>query len=283
LHGNTVPLQDFIGSEIVERLARRHRVIAFDRPGFGYSERPRDRFWTGQAQATLLQKALEQLDVQRPVVVGHSWGTLVALAMAVSSPENLRGLVLISGYYYPGARMDAVMSAPVALPLLGDALRYTVSPLTGRLLLKRAVKAMFSPADVPHDFFDVVSREMMLRPLQIRATAEDAALMVPSAAHLRDHYSRLRMPVSIFAGRDDKVVDAESHSVRLHSEVQHSTINVAPAAGHMVHYAMVDEIVNAIEAMSVTDDALEVRAPGATPLSDDALNVADGSLSLKTP
>jgi alpha-beta hydrolase superfamily lysophospholipase len=124
---------------------------------------------------------------------------------------------------------------------------------------------------------------MMLRPLQIRATAEDAALMVPSAAHLRDHYSRLRMPVSIFAGKDDKVVDAESHSVRLHSEVQHSTINVAPAAGHMVHYAMVDEIVNAIEAMSVTDDALEVRAPGATPLSDDALNVADGSLSLETP
>jgi pimeloyl-ACP methyl ester carboxylesterase len=283
LHGNTVPLQDFIGSEIVEWLARRHRVIAFDRPGFGYSERPRDRFWTGQAQATLLQKALEQLDVQRPVAVGHSWGTLVALAMAVSSPENLRGLVLISGYYYPVARMDAVMSAPVALPLLGDALRYTVSPLTGRLLLKRAVKAMFSPADVPHDFFDVVSREMMLRPLQIRATAEDAALMVPSAAHLRDHYSRLRMPVSIFAGKDDKVVDAESHSVRLHSEVQHSTINVAPAAGHMVHYAMVDEIVNAIEAMSVTDDALEVRAPGAIPLSDDALNVADGSLSLKTP
>jgi len=46
LHGNTVLLQDFIGSGLLDRLAERHRVIAFDRPGFGHSKRPRDRLWT---------------------------------------------------------------------------------------------------------------------------------------------------------------------------------------------------------------------------------------------
>ena len=80
LHGNTFLLQDFIGSGLVDRLAQRHRVIAFDRPGFGYSERPRDRLWTVSAQAALLQRALAHLDAQQPVVVGHSWGALVALA-----------------------------------------------------------------------------------------------------------------------------------------------------------------------------------------------------------
>jgi hypothetical protein len=37
LHGNAVLLQDFIASGLVRRLAERHRVIVFDRPGYGFS------------------------------------------------------------------------------------------------------------------------------------------------------------------------------------------------------------------------------------------------------
>ena len=40
LHGNVVTAEDFRTSGVLELLARRHRVIAFDRPGFGYSDRP---------------------------------------------------------------------------------------------------------------------------------------------------------------------------------------------------------------------------------------------------
>jgi alpha-beta hydrolase superfamily lysophospholipase len=40
LHGNVVTAEDFDTSGVLDLLARRHRVIAFDRPGFGYSERP---------------------------------------------------------------------------------------------------------------------------------------------------------------------------------------------------------------------------------------------------
>jgi pimeloyl-ACP methyl ester carboxylesterase len=249
LHGNTVFLQDFIGSGLFDRLAEHHRVIAFDRPGFGYSERPRDRLWTAQAQAVLLQQALAQIDVERPVLVGHSWGTLVALGLAVNFPAYARGLVLISGYYYPTSRLDVALTAPAAVPLLGDALRYTVSPLTGRLLLKRTVKAMFAPAPMPEDFFDVMPREMMLRPIQIRAEAEDAAFMVPAAAQFRHHYSNLALPVRIFAGAGDRIVDVESHSARLHRAVPHSTLTVSREAGHMVHYELADEIVDAIKLM----------------------------------
>ncbi|QIE29623.1 alpha/beta fold hydrolase [Caballeronia sp. SBC2] len=250
LHGNTVYLQDFIGSGLFDRLAENHRVIAFDRPGFGYSERPRNRVWTAQAQAVLLKKALAKIDVERPVLVGHSWGTLVALGMAVDAPSFVRGLVLVSGYYYPTARLDVALTAPAAVPLVGDVLRYTVSPLTGRLLLKRTVKAMFAPAPMPENFFDVMPREMMLRPIQIRAEAEDAAFMIPAAAHFRHHYSKFSMPVSIFAGAGDLVVDVEAHSARLHREISHSTLTVSPGAGHMVHYTLADEIVDAIDSMS---------------------------------
>ncbi|MFM0626963.1 alpha/beta fold hydrolase [Paraburkholderia xenovorans] len=250
LHGNAVLLQDFVGSGLVDRLAERHRVVAFDRPGFGYSGRPRDRLWTAQAQATLIQQALTLLGIEQPVVLGHSWGTLVALGMAVGGAADVRGLVLVSGYYYPTVRADVALAAPAALPVLGDVLRYTVSPLTARLLLKRSVEVLFAPAPIPADFFDVIPREMLLRPVQIRAEAEDAAFMIPAAAQLSAHYSDLKMPVSIFAGAKDKVVDPESNSARLHQAVSHSTLVVAPEAGHMVHYALAGEIVEAIDLMT---------------------------------
>ncbi|MEA3117839.1 MAG: hypothetical protein QOI13_1109, partial [Paraburkholderia sp.] len=175
LHGNHVLLQDFIASGLIDRLAERHRVIAFDRPGFGFSGRPRDRLWTAQAQAAVIQQALTQIGVKRPVVLGHSWGTLVALNMAVGVAADLRGLVLVSGYYFPTARADVALTAPAALPILGDVLRYTVSPFSGRLLFKRTVKAMFAPAPIPDGFLESVAREMVVRPVQIRAEAEDAA------------------------------------------------------------------------------------------------------------
>lgn len=250
LHGNAVLLQDFVGSGLIDRLAERHRVIAFDRPGFGYSGRPRDRLWTAQAQAAHIQQALTLLGVKQPVVLGHSWGTLVALGMAVGGAADVRGLVLVSGYYYPTVRADVALAAPAALPMVGDVLRYTVSPLAARLLLKRSVKVMFAPAPMPADFFDVIPREMLLRPVQIRAEAEDAAFMVPAAAQLSAHYSDMKMPVSIFAGAKDKVVDPESNSARLHHAVSHSTLVVAPEAGHMVHYALAGEIVEAIDLMT---------------------------------
>ena len=99
LHGNGTMAWDFVLSGLVALLETDHRVIAFDRPGFGYSERPRSRFWTPQDQAVLLGQALRILDARPAIIVGHSWGTLVAISMALRDPEGTTGLVLLSGYY----------------------------------------------------------------------------------------------------------------------------------------------------------------------------------------
>jgi len=242
IHGNTVSLEDFEASGLLDRLAQEHRVIAFDRPGFGHSDRPRDRLWTPSVQAELLQAAMQRLQVHRPAIVGHSLGTLVALSMALNHPEDVRQLVLLSGYHYPAKRIDALLAAPAAIPVVGDVLRYTVAALTARMTLKGVVKGMFAPHDIPPDFFPMVSREMMLRPSQMRANAEDAAFMMPAAASLAARYSELRLPVAIMAGAADKVVDPETHSVQLHEDVPNSELVVLPQVGHMVHYAASNEI-----------------------------------------
>jgi len=237
IHGNTVSLEDFEASGLLDRLAQDHRVIAFDRPGFGHSHRPRDRLWTPAAEAELLQAALQRLQVHRPAIVGHSSGTLVALFMALKCPEQVRKLVLLSGYHYPTMRVDVLLTAPVAIPVVGDAMRYTVTALAARMTLKGVVKRMFAPRDIPPNFFAAVSREMMVRPSQIRANAEDAAFMMPAAESLAARYSELRLPVAIMAGAADKVVDPEAHSVRLHDDVPDSELVVLPEVGHMIHYA----------------------------------------------
>src|SRR5688572_1495824 len=97
LHGNATMLQDFSLSEAFASAAKQNRAIAFDRPGFGYSTRPTTRMWTPAEQADLIAKALQRLNCGPAKVVGHSWGTLVAIALAERHPALVRSLVLLSG------------------------------------------------------------------------------------------------------------------------------------------------------------------------------------------
>jgi pimeloyl-ACP methyl ester carboxylesterase len=247
IHGNMVSERDYKASGLLDRLSRNHRVIAFDRPGFGHSTRPRDRLWTPAAQAKLLHAALAQLGVKQAVVVGHSMGAMVALALALDYPEDVRRLVLLGGYYYPSARIDALLTAPVAVPVLGDVMRYTVTAISARLMLNRLVQAMFAPRKVPGHFIPTLSREMMVRPIQLRANAEDAAFMVAQAKASSERHHELRMPVAIVAGADDEVIDVEAHSARLHRELASSTLAVVPGVGHMVHHAAPDDVVAAVD------------------------------------
>jgi pimeloyl-ACP methyl ester carboxylesterase len=245
LHGNAVTGDDYNTSGVAERLLASNRVIIFDRPGFGYSERPRWRPWAAAAQAELLHKAVAQLGVERPVVVGHSWGTLVALAFAVRFRADTAGLVLLSGYYFPNFRLDALLVAVGAIPILGDVLRYTISPIFGWMTMPLTKRLMFAPSPMTARFKAEYSTAMALRPSQIRATVVDGALMVPSAAGLRAHYQELAIPVLIMAGSGDLVV-SHRHAERLHATILGSALQIVPGAGHMVHHVATTQVIQAI-------------------------------------
>jgi pimeloyl-ACP methyl ester carboxylesterase len=245
LHGNGSMIQDFQSSGLIDLAAKKYRVIAFDRPGFGHSDRPRSTIWTPEAQADLIAAALEGIGVPRAIILGHSWGTLVAMAFAVKYPHKVQALILASGYYYPKARADVVILSLPAIPVIGDLLSHTISPLLSRLMWPLLLRKIFDPSPVPTKF-QGFPEEMAVRPSQIRASAAETALMTPSVRTLWKKYSQLQMPVAIIAGAEDRLIESEQ-SAQLSRDIPHSTLRSVSGTGHMVHQTATAEVMSAID------------------------------------
>jgi pimeloyl-ACP methyl ester carboxylesterase len=244
-HGNGSMIQDFESSGLIELAAENYRVIVFDRPGYGHSDRPRNVIWTPDAQAELFFEVLQQLGVRSALVLGHSWGASVAVSLALKHPQFVEALILASGYYFPTPRADFLaMSTPV-IPGFGDVLSYTVSPLVSRLVWPLLLKVIFGPRSVPPKF-DGFPKAMAVRPSQIHASAAESALMIPNALAASGAYGNLKMPVIIIAGIDDRLIDTDRQSGRLHEEVRHSKMHRVPGSGHMVHQTATSSVMSAI-------------------------------------
>ena len=260
LHGNGMTVEDMRLSGMMDAAeAHSFRAIAFDRPGFGHSDRPRGTAWTAAAQAALLPEAFKLLGIDRPIVVGHSLGTMVALALALNHPDDVAGLVLASGYYFPKARADIALFSPPAIPLVGDILCYTIAPLMGEVMAPRMIAKMFAPQEVPARFEREFPVGMMVRPSQIRASSKDAAHMIPDAFAMSGRYSELDCPIAVLSGDADGVVDFREHALRFHAAVPGSVLDVFPGAGHMIHHVDPARVVRAVSAMTLNPTS--TRAP----------------------
>src|SRR5690242_10336759 len=249
LHGNGSMVQDLMISGLVDLLARHNRVLCFDRPGFGYSQRPRSRIWTPDAQAALFAKALQTIGVRDPVVVGHSWGTLVAVALGLRQDCSVRGLVLASGYYFPTWRLDVWLLSGPAVPVFGDLLRYTLAPIISFAILPSMVRKIFAPRPVPQSFKTKFPKSLTLRPKQLRSAAEESAFLIPAAAQLQSQYADIKCPVRLFHGEQDRFIEREQ-SLHLSEAIPCSALHFVDDAGHMVHYADPAVIADAVDVIN---------------------------------
>ena len=243
LHGNDGQLQDFTMS-VLDRTAHEYQALAFDRPGHGYSDRPAKEAALPSVQARVLRGALQELEIERPILVGHSWGGALALTYALRYPEAIAGLVVVSGYVYrpPGASLPGVLAT---LPVLSNLWRHTLGvPMTRRLVVK-GLRTAFAP-DTPPPAYVAVVRALAPRPRQLKATAEDFAALNLALRALSPHYGAIRAPVVIITGDADQVVPPERHAFPLHRTIAHSRLVVLPNTGHMVQFSRPDAVLSAL-------------------------------------
>jgi len=80
--------------------------------------------------------------------------------------------------------------------------------------------------------------------------------MIPDAFVLRNHYADLKMPVVIIAGEKDKLIDIDTQSARLHSDVSQSTFHRIAEHGHMIQQTATDQVMSAISEVASASTAL---------------------------
>lgn len=263
LHGTGSMGVELEASGLVDMAAERFRVVVFDRPGHGHSDRPAGKLWTPNQQADLFHAALLRMGIERPIVLGHSWGTLIALAMAMWHPESVGALALASGYYFPSVRLDAPLLSLRAVPLLGTLLRHTLSPLVSRLAWPLALRRVFGPAPTSEAFRERFPVWLALRPSQLRANAQEAATLIPAALAMRKHYRELDVPTVLVAGASDRYLSTTWHSAHLHELLDRSWLRIVEGAGHMVHHAAPAQVMAAVEqaAALAWDRSLKFKRP----------------------
>ncbi|MFN4091114.1 MAG: alpha/beta fold hydrolase, partial [Alphaproteobacteria bacterium] len=129
---------------------------------------------------------------------------------------------------------------------VGDIVRYSISPILSRIIWPLIMRKLFGPQAVPEKFAGF-PKALAVRPSQIRASAAESALMIPNAFRGQGSYADLKMPVAIIAGADDRLVDPEAQSARLHRDIPHSSFDRVAETGHMVHQTATAAVMAAID------------------------------------
>jgi pimeloyl-ACP methyl ester carboxylesterase len=243
IHGNPGSGQDW--TRLFAPLAAHHEVIAFDRPGHGRSQRPKVGDATVEVQARLLHDALKQLHVERPIVVGHSWGGALALVYAINYSKEVAGVVLVAPAVYEGQDLGSLVTKLPAVPVLGDAVNSVFTPLFGASVVRSELKKAFSPDPVPPKYLRSVLSEWT-KPEKVKAYSLDDASLNDSLKKFSPRYPEIIVPVSILAGDSDLIVPEKDNAERLHQALPKSHLIVLPKTGHEIPFtrprAVVDEI-----------------------------------------
>ena len=244
IHGNPGSHQDY-SMEVLGRVAQSYRAFAFDRPGHGYSERHNGAATTVEVQARLLCEAWHKLSIEKPMLVGHSWGGAVALAAALKYEDELSGLVLLAPAAYPSDSNEWWTVVP-HIPWLGNLLVKMFAPLIGRGIVRASLKEAYHPEPVQENYLRSAA-VLWTRPEQVKACAADDRSLNDSLKVLSERYAEIRLPVVIVAGDSDLLLEPNSQSRRLHQTISGSELVVLQRTGHQIPQTRPESVINAIE------------------------------------
>lgn len=244
LHGGFGSTRDFTMS-VMEDLSRVYLCAAMDRPGHGYSGRPR-RPLTLLDQARYIHEAVRALNLENPVLVGHSLGGAVALAYALEYPEATAGLLLINGYVTPFEGPPDIIHRMPAVPVLGPLYLYALVRPLGNLIKGAIGRKVFHPEPPVENFLEA-STVLAMRPSHFKANAEDIRELNETLRQMIPRYGELRCPILMLAGDSDPVAPVARHACRIAAAVPQAELRILKNAGHQPCFTRKAEVIRAVD------------------------------------
>jgi len=223
VHGFGATLREWSG--LVPVLAAAGwRAIAVDLRGHGWTSRP-DGDYSLDGQAQLVVDLLDRLGVDRFALVGHSWGSAVALTITDKVPDRVRRVALYNGMFFRD--QEPVIFAWSRVPALGEII-YGVF-YSERVDEKLAFTFYDPEAWLTEDLVEGAEA------LQDRPGAAAAALATIRALDLEalePVYPTIRQPVLLLWGREDQVTPLV-WGERLSNLLPDARLRVFPRCGHL--------------------------------------------------
>lgn len=245
IHGASGNLRDFTFS-LAPRLAAKFRVIAFDRPGFGYSARLPRHGWDPSVQAAHLARAASALGIRKPIVLGHSWGGALAMAWAVADGAQLQGVASLSGATIPWggnlSRFYNLFYNLAASDLAGPATAWLVERLLSEARITGLVADTFAPQQIPDGYGAYIGGPLATRARTLRANARDLIELNAQLEQQATHYPEVVCPVEILHGTADETTGHQVHAVPMHQRLPFSTLTLMEGIGHMPHHTNPDDV-----------------------------------------
>lgn len=227
LHGMAASSYSYrlLGPEV----ARWAPVVAVDLNGFGFTERPQNpEEYTLGGQSAMVRRTVESLGARKIVLVGHSYGALVAIELAARHPELVKSLVLIS---------PPVTEAPMPWYLRSRVVSTAMYPVI-RSFLSRPVsfRAAFARAFHRADAFSDEDSEAYRERLLVEGLWDayrglTAAVVAGGPSPVRKKTAELKLPITVLAGRHDEVVSLESLE-KFAASIPGIELVVLEASGH---------------------------------------------------
>lgn len=235
LHGRDGTLQEYTLS-IFDDIADKYEAIAFDRPGYGYSKCLNSDNLTTKKQAKIINEAINKMEVENPIIIGHSYGGAVMLQYLLDYPDQVRGAISLAGVSYVDEPPNESFYALPRYPVIGSLLTNTIVLPLGTIISQNIYDLAFRPIEPPKKYVKVIS-SLYLRPEQFKATSYELSHMYDSVNSLSDDYKQILTPVTIIFGDSDELLEYKEDGERLHKELPNSKYVLIEDGGHKIHYS----------------------------------------------
>lgn len=219
----------------LDRLAARHRVVLIDRPGSGFSQRRDDGKAGIAAQAALMAGFIREMRFDKPpLLVGHSLGGAISLAVALNHPDCAGGLALIAPLtHYVPVVPEPFHALAIRSPGWRSFYAHTLATPLAIRYSATVLAALFGPDPTPKDFATRGGGLLGLRPSGFYGVSTDLNAVEKDLPDLQQRWGGLRLPVDVLFGRSDRVLDWQVQGLGLKDKLSQLTLEVIDG-GHML-------------------------------------------------